>query len=87
VDSTDTAALLESEGCKLAPVIIASKKTTATPFGGVSPSDKLMGTALPAGGGVMELPPQPTNVYVVSAIAKPKKDTREMYRRMVGPPA
>ena len=43
-DSTETAALVESEGCRLAPVIDASKNRTATPLGGVSPMVKLMGT-------------------------------------------
>jgi hypothetical protein len=59
VESTETGALLESDGCKLAPVIIASKNTMPTPFGGVSPTDKVIGTAFPAAGGVFELPPQP----------------------------
>src|SRR5690349_18889834 len=45
-DSTETAALLESEGCRLAPVIDASKNRTATPLGGVSPIVKLIGTPL-----------------------------------------
>jgi len=45
-DSTETAGLLESEGCRLAPVIKASKNKTAAPLGGVSPMVKLMGTPL-----------------------------------------
>src|SRR5437879_1521335 len=45
-DSTETAGLVESEGCRLAPVIKASKNRTATPLGGVSPIVKLMGTPL-----------------------------------------
>jgi len=45
-DSTETGGLVESEGCKLAPVIKASKNRTATPLGGVSPMVKLMGTPL-----------------------------------------
>src|SRR5260370_12735770 len=47
-DSTGTAALLESAGCRLAPVMEASKNRTATPLGGVSRIVKLIGT-LPFG--------------------------------------
>jgi hypothetical protein len=41
-----TAGFIASEGCKLTPVIIASINSTPTPFGGVLPIVKLMGTPL-----------------------------------------
>src|SRR6266478_1608471 len=40
----ETACFLESDGCRLAPVMEASKKSTATPLGGVSPMVRLIGT-------------------------------------------
>jgi hypothetical protein len=62
VDITVTGAFLESEGCRLAPVMEASKKRTATPLGGVSPIVKLMGIlfVLPIGA-AFEEPPQAAN--------------------------
>src|SRR5579862_5345612 len=41
-----TAGFVASDGCRLAPVTNASKNSTPTPFGGVSPRVKVMGTAL-----------------------------------------
>src|SRR4029077_1997996 len=58
VVTTETAALLISEGCKLPPVIKASKNSTATPLGGVSRMLRLMGTPLTVGVVFIELPPQ-----------------------------
>src|SRR5215469_9383774 len=55
--STEMGGLEESEGCRLAPVIDASKNRTATPFGGVSPIVRLIGTPLVTWTGLME-PPQ-----------------------------
>src|SRR5260370_18456573 len=80
-DSTGTAALLESAGCRLAPVMEASKNRTATPLGGVSRIVKLIGT-LPLG--LMEFlePPQPAKTILLrSASAK------GMVRLMEYPPA
>jgi hypothetical protein len=42
----ETAGLLISAGWRLAAVIEASRKSTATPLGGVSPIDKVIGTPL-----------------------------------------
>src|SRR5215469_11182001 len=53
----ETAGFLLSVGCRLTPVIEASKNRTPTPFGGVSRIDKLTGTPFPAGEDFME-PPQ-----------------------------
>src|SRR5579859_108258 len=47
VASAETADFVMSDGCRLTPVIIASKNSTPTPFGGVSPIVKLIGTPLP----------------------------------------
>src|SRR6267143_6976708 len=58
VVTTGTAALLISEGCKLPPVIKASKNSTATPLGGVSRMARLMGAPFTVGGVFIELPPQ-----------------------------
>ena len=44
VDITETAVLLLPVGSRLAPVMEASKKSTATPLGGVSPMVRLIGT-------------------------------------------
>src|SRR5579864_4677741 len=41
---TETAGFFESDGCRLAPVMEASKKSTATPVGGVSPMVRVIGT-------------------------------------------
>src|SRR6266446_4095223 len=57
VVATATADLVISEGCKLPPVMEASKNSTATPLGGVSPIVKLIGTPLAVGGVFIE-PPQ-----------------------------
>src|SRR6266436_3014832 len=57
VVTTATADLVISEGCRLPPVMEASKNNTATPLGGVSPMVKLIGTPLAVGGVFIE-PPQ-----------------------------
>src|SRR5205823_10905392 len=53
--NTEMAGLLESEGCSVAPVMDASKKSTATPFLGVSPIVRLNGAPLLTVMGFMEL--------------------------------
>jgi hypothetical protein len=69
VESTDTAGFVISEGCRLAPVINASKKSTATPLGGASPIDRLIGTPLVVG--VFMEPPQATSkTQLATASAK-----------------
>jgi hypothetical protein len=62
VERAETAGFVESDGCRLAPVIRASKKRTATPLGGVSPIVRLMGT-----------PP-----LVEAAFIDPPQDTRKL---------
>src|SRR5260370_34417066 len=80
-DSTGTAALLESAGCRLAPVMEASKNRTATPLGGVSRIVKLIGT-LPLGFMEFMEPPQAAKTMLLrSASAK------GMVRLMEYPPA
>src|SRR5260370_18199415 len=79
-DSTGTAALLESAGCRLAPVMEASKNRTATPLGGVSRIVKLIGT-LPLGFTEFMEPPQAAKTLLPSN-ASPKG----MVRLMDNPP-
>src|SRR5229473_3017491 len=69
-DSTGTAGLLESDGCRLAPVMEASKKRTATPFGGVSPIVRLIGTPLVGVLEFMEPPQAARKALLRSASAK-----------------
>jgi hypothetical protein len=73
---------LPESGCRLAPVIVASKKSTATPVGGVSPIVKLMGIvlALPIGTGFVE-PPQAANKTQLESASAIK-----IVRRMRNPP-
>jgi hypothetical protein len=73
--------LVESEGCRLAPVMEASKNRTATPLGGVSPMVKLMGTPLVVFTEFMEPPQAARIVLLKSARAK------GMIRLMEKPPA
>jgi len=80
-ESTGTAGLLESEGCKLAPVIEASKKRTATPVGGVSPMVKLIGTPLLVFMEFIEKPHEVRRVLLRIASAN------GMFRLMEEPPA
>lgn len=79
---TDTAGLLESEGCRVAPVMEASKKSTATPLGGVSPIVRLMGILfpLPIGVDIVE-PPQAVNKTQLESAS-----TIKIVRHMRNPP-
>ena len=72
VDSTETAGLLVSDGCRFAAVTLASKKSTATPFGGVSPMVRLSGTPLATEDGLRFMEPLQARSKreVVSASAK-----------------
>src|SRR5579863_6329381 len=82
LDSADTAGLLVSDGCRLAPVIKASKKSIATPFGGVSPIIKLMGTPFVTTGVEFIEPPQAImKMQITSANAK------EIFRFITMPPS
>jgi hypothetical protein len=69
-DKTETAGLLVSEGCRLAPVMEASKKRTATPLGGVSPIVKLMGAPPAAVTEFVEAPQAARKALLTSANAK-----------------
>ena len=73
--------MLESEGCRLAPVMEASKKRTATPLGGVSPIVKVMGTPLLVFMEFVETPHEVRKVLLSIARAKGKM------RLMEKPPA
>src|SRR5215472_9626335 len=69
--SKEMGGLVESEGCRLAPVIDASKNRTATPFGGASPIVRLIGTPLVTWTGLMEPPQAKSNPKVkTTAIGK-----------------
>src|SRR5690349_3969125 len=81
VVTTATADLLISEGCKLPPVIEASKNNTATPLGGVSPIVKLMGTPLTVGGVFIEPPQAARNAQLTSMSAT------KVILHIVDPPA
>src|ERR1700739_1748885 len=81
VESTETAGLVISDGCRVAPVIRASKKRTATLLGGVSPIVKLMGTPPLVEEALIADPPQDTR-RVQLAITRATRITFRMY----GPP-
>jgi len=60
--------LVESEGCRLAPAMDASKNNTATPLGGVSPTVRVTGTPLFTVIGDID-PPHATNVALAKTAA------------------
>src|ERR1700745_673525 len=81
VVSTATADLLMSEGCRVPPVIKASKNNTATPLGGVSRMVRIMGTLLTVGGVFIEPPPQAARKAQLTSMSAPKA-----FLRIVDPP-
>src|SRR5260370_14799671 len=80
-DITETAGFFGSEGCRLAPMMEASKNRTATPLGGVSPMLKLRGKPPLVFMEFMELPQAAKTTLLRSARAK------GMIRLMEKPPA
>src|SRR6266571_5825937 len=72
--------LLMSDGCRLALVIDASKKSTATPLGGVSRIARLIGTPLLPVEELME-PPQATRKTQLTSASEKRK-----IRDILGPP-
>jgi hypothetical protein len=78
VESTETAGLVISVGCSVAPVIKASKNRTATLLGGVSPIVRLIGTPPFVDEALIDDPPQDTRrVQLVTTSAT--KITFRMY--------
>src|SRR6516165_7945498 len=79
---TETAAFLGSDGCRLAAVMDASKKSTATPLGGVSPMVRVIGTPpIEDGLWFMEELQASSKMQLIGASAK------EMWPLIVEPPS
>src|SRR5215831_8906084 len=77
----ETAGLLVSAGCRLAAVIEASKKSTATPLGGVSPMLRVMGTPF------VVIVERFVELLQASSSTQPNSESAKRKRfRMVGPP-
>jgi hypothetical protein len=77
----EAAAFIGSDGCRLAAVMEASKKSTATPLGGVSPMARVIGTPLIEDGlWFMEELQASSKTQLISASVK------EMWPRIVEPP-